>query len=474
MARSIQCWITISVLVLSPLFFGSVDLFWIAVWAVLLSISASCGVVVVLGVRQQRLLLSFLAICFLYGLVALIQIAPNAIGIFSDPIWRSADHILDLDVVPRISSRGEIPPVAAGHFLLFAMSFVSGFYLGTSRKNVDHLIRFASCSILLYAIYGIAAAGFTPDMLLWTEKIAYRGSLTATFVNHNTAATFIGTGMILWFCEAFSTIQLVKFKALRVFLMSRSNEILAFRIIAQSAATLVCLFALLKTGSRGGLICAAMGSLVSVMLMIANKWKLQLRYLLVVAAFAFGLIVVVISRMGRIASQGLIDEARLSVYTLSWQAIRERPLFGAGLGTFPDLFPALRSNALWTWGVWDYAHSTILEIAFEMGVPLAFFVVIGAISSVFILARSAVKAASDKKAILSSATGIAVLGYLHSTIDFSLQIPGYSTVFAILLGCGLSRALAARPVRTSIQVTEKKQPAFVQDGFSVARPAPRD
>jgi hypothetical protein len=37
-------------------------------------------------------------------------------------------------------------------------------------------------------------------------------------------------------------------------------------------------------------------------------------------------------------------------------------------------------------------------------------------------------------------TGIAVLSYLHSMIDFSLQIPGYLIVFAILLGCGLARA----------------------------------
>ncbi len=35
---------------------------------------------------------------------------------------------------------------------------------------------------------------FTPDMLLWAQKVAYRGYLTATFVNHNTAATFVGAG----------------------------------------------------------------------------------------------------------------------------------------------------------------------------------------------------------------------------------------------------------------------------------------
>jgi hypothetical protein len=32
------------------------------------------------------------------------------------------------------------------------------------------------------------------------------------------------------------------------------------------------------------------------------------------------------------------------------------------------------------------------------------------------------------------------LSYLHSIVDFSLQIPGYLIPFAVLLGCGLARA----------------------------------
>ena len=123
-------------------------------------------------------------------------------------------------------------------------------------------------------------------------------------------------------------------------------------------------------------------TLVAAILMVANKWKLRRRYAAVFAVAALGLTVALVSRLGRVASQGLIDEGRLSVYGLSWQAIKERPLLGAGIGTFPDLFPAFRSSDLWTWGVWDYAHSTILEIAFEMGLPVAVLVATGAVASV--------------------------------------------------------------------------------------------
>src|SRR5712664_4275548 len=106
-------------------------------------------------------------------------------------------------------------------------------------------------------------------MVLWAPKVAYRGSLTATF-NHNTAATFIGAGAILWFCSAFSSLQQSSgLSSIRLLLLNRANEHLALKIIARSGAALTCFFALLLTGSRGGLICTCFGFLVAIILMVA-------------------------------------------------------------------------------------------------------------------------------------------------------------------------------------------------------------
>jgi len=158
---------------------------------------------------------------------------------------------------------------------------------------------------------------------------------------------------------------------------------------------------------------------------------------------ALAVTVALLSRLGRIGSQGLVDEARWSVYGFCVEAIRQRALLGAGAGTFEDLFPSLRADSFSSGGVWDYAHSTILEIAVEMGIPVAAMVVIAALASLFILARAAVKSEGRSRRSLAAITGIAVLSYLHSLIDFSLQIPGYLVPFGILLGCGLARASAA-------------------------------
>jgi hypothetical protein len=86
----------------------------------------------------------------------------------------------------------------------------------------------------------------------------------------------------------------------------------------------------------------------------------------------------------------------------------------------------------------------VLEIAVEMGVPLAVAVVTGAVASVVILGKSALRPMDWDRTSASAITGIAVLSYIHSSIELSLQIPGYLIVFGIILGCGLARAASDR------------------------------
>jgi O-antigen ligase len=442
---AVQFWLTTVALTLAPLFFGSVDLFWIAVWAIVLSLSVLCSIAAPpLSIGQSRILSGLLALCGLYALVAVVQIMPNAFDQLSDPSWRRVNELLGLGASPRISSRAELPPLAAGHFVLFATAFLSGFFVGTSRRNADRLILIAQYAILLYAIYGLIALIFTPNFVLWAPKLAYRGSLTASFINHNTAATFVGAGAILWCCSAFSLLQSLEFSSIRLLLLTPSNEHLGFRIVARSGAALTCFFALLLTGSRGGLICSSLGLLVAIMLMVTNRQKPRLRSIAISAVAALLVTGALLSRMGRIGSLGLFDDARWRVYGFCVDAIQQRPLLGAGIGSFADLFPSLRADDFYSGGVWDYAHSTILEIAVEMGIPVAAMVVVAALASLLILARAAIRSDGRSRRSLAAMTGIAVLSYVHSLIDFSLQIPGYLIVFGILIGCGLARAAAAQ------------------------------
>src|SRR3954449_8373390 len=89
--RSGQKWLTMAGLVLAPLFFGSVDLFWVAVWTILLSLCSLGGLAAPANAVQRRVLFGFWSVCGLYMLVALIQVAPHLVEQSADPAWQRAN-----------------------------------------------------------------------------------------------------------------------------------------------------------------------------------------------------------------------------------------------------------------------------------------------------------------------------------------------------------------------------------------------
>ena len=445
--RSVQLWATAFVLVLAPLFFGSVDQFWIAVWIVVLLITTILGVFVPLNIGQARVVWAFLSVCLVYAIVAVIQVVPGVLTSLDDSIWQQANDVLGTHVEPRISSTAQIPPLAIGHFLLVVTAFLSGFFAGTSRRSVSRIISAARTAILIYAIFGLVALVVTPNLLLWVPKVAYRGSLTATFVNKNTAAAFFGCGAILWSCWTYSAVQSIEKSSLRVLLLNSLNERVAMSLILRASAALTCFFALLLTNSRGGLIASSVGLLVALGVLEIDRFRRRIGYAIALSICALIALAAWLTQMGRIASEGVIDDGRWQVYSLAVEAIGRRPLLGTGAGSFEILFPSLRTTDLSNWGVWDYAHSTILEIAVEMGLPVAGMVTLAALASIFLLVRRALKVDLRYRLSLAAIAGIAVTTYLHSLIDFSLQIPGYSIPFGILIGCGLADATADRSSR---------------------------
>jgi O-antigen ligase len=463
--RSVHLWGTLVALCLAPLFFGSVDQIWISIWLILLSTSTVCGVVVRPTSAQWRVLLTFFVLCSAYAAVATVQVLPGLANRLNDPIWQSANDALKGALSSRISSRAEIPPVAIGHFLLVITSFTSGFYVGVSQRKGELLITTARYAVLSYAVYGVAALVFTPNLLLWGPKLAYPGSLTASFVNHNTAATFLGSGAILWFCKAYGTGQSIRFSSLRVLLLTPTYERVAFKLILQLVAGLICFFALLLTRSRGGLICSSLGLLISIGLMLTKTFRLKFWHILVIGGAASIVLLFWLSQMGRIGSQGLFDDGRWYVYQYCLEAIRHRPLLGAGAGTFADLFPSLRGSDINVGGIWEQAHSTILEIFVEMGIPIGIAVLLGAIAAFIVLVQGATITVDHGRDSLAGIAGIAALGFSHSAIDFSLQIPGYFIVFWILLGCGLARASADRAIHTNAR---SRRPAVLAEQGGVA------
>jgi O-antigen ligase len=198
------------------------------------------------------------------------------------------------------------------------------------------------------------------------------------------------------------------------------------------------------TNSRGGV-------LVSLVMMVFAFGVFFRRYLSSKRRMALVLICasgVVLSLWlvmgGKVASrfelQGLLDEGRSSAYRSTIGIILDNPWFGTGLGTFPWSFPAYRRDDISLEGVWDIAHSTPLEFASELGVPMTMLVSIAWLAGILVLVRGLKKQGSAAAAALA-ALSVSLIALMHSMIDFSIQIPGYSIVVFALLGIGLGSAL---------------------------------
>jgi O-antigen ligase len=432
-------WLTISVAMLAPLPYGSAEPIWIAIWVLILAAVLALAPGHALNARQGRMIGWIIGLWLAYLCAALLQVLPDP-PFLAHEAWQAANDTPGASTPTRISVRATIPTETLGRTLLTILAFCNGFVVGAQEERAKRLLDGLAYAGLLVALYAIFAELLIPARLLVRTKTSYFGDMTGTFVNRNTAATFFGVITILWLFSVLRILGRIRLYPGRLLLIVPQNEAavrsLAFRIVALA----ICAMALLGTHSRGGALALGIGLAVSTSIILIDRGKALLSLVL------SGVVVIVYWLGGtigaRVESEGIFDGGRWTTYLSSWELVTQHPWLGTGLGTFRDVFPAVRSRSAFASGVWDKAHDTIVEIAVEMGLPLAAAIILAALWIVFSIYRAAVSSKGRRRADLFALASIAVLAFAHSLMDFSLQIPGFLTPFAILLGAGsaLSRA----------------------------------
>ena len=137
----------------------------------------------------------------------------------------------------------------------------------------------------------------------------------------------------------------------------------------------------------------------------------------------------------RIQRHGLNDRAREAVAEILAQAIAEAPLSGTGFGAFPESFRLVRDGRLApSDGIFDKAHNIYLEFIFGMGIPTALllFFSIFFVNIKFWIAIRQRSWANTAWPIMGIT--VTILAIIHSTVDFSFQIPAVATCFSVILG----------------------------------------
>lgn len=440
--------VAIAVVVLAALPFGSVDISWVALWCVLMALSLVTANLNGLSPPCTRdiLIVSCVLICIL--IVVYIQISAHSLSEFQHPSWQQAEGALKQPLKAYVAADLGSAIAEIGSLLLAFMTFLRFRILSVRRSHAQQIIKWLAYISVFYALISGIILIIDPNMLLWRDKTAYIGSFTGTFINRNTAATYFGSASLLWLALILPEMKRhfvadAPFKD-TLWLFTRSMN---RKVIIQFAGLMICLAAVGATGSRAGLLLTLMCIVFASVIYLNPLFMTKRRSVIVViigAAFMLGLAYVFFggSAGSRFASRDLSADDRFEVYGAAIAMIKDRFLLGQGLGSFEAVFPAYRPETLSQFGIWDRAHSTPLEFAVTMGVPL--FVLVACLWLWFGVRLLRASLSKEHSSVVVCALFIGVLGTLHSCVDFSLQIPGYSVVFMAITASGVAQIGAKR------------------------------
>jgi O-antigen ligase len=454
----VASWLLLASVALAPLPFGSNEPTAIAFWCIILGLCLILAPVPTLG--AGRLALATLAgiVVVAYALVLHEQLAEHPWFATADPLWQQAEAALGVPLQSSVSIARNQPWFELGRPLSCVLAIACGFLVGADAGRARRLLKVIGWSGAAYAAYGIAAHLIDPTVILGLEKKAYLGSVTGTFINRNTAAAYFGSCAVVWL--------LLLLERLRREMGGRPFDwrslVNGLSVAAPKGAPLslamllLCLAAMFMTGSRAGVALSLLALVVAFSLYFRRE--IPRRSGLAVAITGAGAVaLLLLTVMGgsvnsRFDLEGLAGEGRFETYRSTLHMIADHPWFGTGLGTFAYAFPAYRSSNVSVWGVWDMAHNTLLEIAADMGLPIAALVVAAWLVIFAVLIRGTLIRRRDL-IVPVAALCVALLAVLHSLVDFTLQIPGYAIVALSLIGTGLVQSFPT-----------EKQPATPQAG----------
>lgn len=434
-ADRVGFWIFVAMVVLAPLPDGSVAPVWVELWA-----GVAVVIVLLASFRETSLgggLLMAGLICVLlaYGAVAWLQsISPGPAPL---AIWSEASQLLGIEIAPLSGSVRNSPLLFLGRPLLAALVLSAGIAFGADGRRVSTVLKAVVISACIYGLIGLIGMLFSISALRPFEQ---DGALTTFFINKNTTATYLGSAFLIVFALLFVPIWTKMREGRRINLESQGENRAALLL---GGAGLFLLALLPLTQSRAGLLLTAL--LVIGCGAASLKWR-RLRPVPVLVAllaiFAAAYLLAGDAWRERQAVLGFDTAGRIQAYGIMLGAIGDHPWLGVGLGSFTQSFPQFRTTDLELVSEFNIGHSTPIELMFEGGVPLALIVIGFTLVCALVLIRGVLRRPGDP--LILAALLVGLLGALHSSIDFPLQIPGYLIVCLAIVGLGLGRSFLPR------------------------------
>ncbi len=444
----------IFILIFSPLAFGSVESWSIAIMEVF-SISAFCLLLLKKLVRKELFIYEvpgIVPLIFLlsYILMQLIPLPAGIIKIISPETYNLYRETIFIDKPAAWLSISINKKATLVEFLRMASYTV--FYVLTvqllSRKyNLQKTIGIIIIYASLLSLFGIIQHFLSNNKIFWFRELMQGGSPFGPYTNRNHYAGLMGMlfplilSLFLFYKPRFLKYKSFRDKITGIFNIQRTNIYILVGFSSILIGTSIFL-----TLSRSGIVSLCLSMIVFGMMFLAKGSDKRRGVLIIVICILIVLSVgwfgwgPIIEKFESVRNkQGDISDMRLQIWKDSSHIIQDFPLTGTGFGSFIDIYPKYRT--IKGDNIVEHAHNDFIELLSNGGL-IAFLIFAWFLFSLLYKSYKTYLKRHEMYSVyifIAAVTGmISIL--IHGITDFNLNIGANGLYFFFMAGLAVSAA----------------------------------
>lgn len=335
-----------------------------------------------------------------------------------------------------------------------AAAILIGSIVFAKRPAFDLLLFACLLSAAAVGFFGIAMKLTGDDKVI--RGMTFIGDPFARFINRNNACAFLCAGIaagcaLLRSTWDSSSNPLAQDNWRRLRVPDRTTRILMCLVLLA-----VCVAGAFASRSRGGSIAAVVALLSGLIFLGRGSWRrhAMLSAPLLLAAVGLvtwlGLSDATLDRFRGLTFDAVLREGRVPHWQDAMGAVRARPAFGAGAGTYGYAYQEFSTRPQADW--YEHADNQYVEVLVETGATGAAIVIAGGLLA-FIAVRQCRRSPAAATLIVSLVCGQGS----HAAFDYGIVVPASVLVTALLWGAGVTSLLSqasmetvSRPARFSI------------------------
>jgi len=313
----------------------------------------------------------------------------------------------------------------------------------THGSQVRRIIFVLAGSGVFQALYGLSQLAASSPRILFYPKTYSLDSVTGTFVNRSHFSGYLEMIVPLVVGLLIARMNLFSFgvKGARERFQLMMSQGVAGNL-ALAGAVVIMSLGIARSNSRSGLAVLGAGFFLFIGLSVLaygraacrELWIMNFVRAMVLVILIMALAIGIGSTIQRFALDNLLQDDRPLFWANTVDMVRAFPVFGTGLGTFADLYPAFESRGGQDMFL-SHAHNDYLEALAELGLA-GTALLLGLVLWLAVRAFLAWKERRSPEAKGLALGGIVSLSgiALHAVTDFNLHIPANAALFAVVLG----------------------------------------